>query len=306
MEKRAFLISVALSALSMYLVYQYISGEEAELIKNYGKENFKNVVVASRDILQYETIRPTDINVIQIPRAVAPGNRIDTPSDVIDAVAAVPIASGEFVLDNKIISKNVYSGLDTQIALGKRAISIPVSPKSSLNYLIRPGNRIDLAAHFEYKTPGHSISEVKVFMQDLLVLASGRTIQSAAPSGVDQSMLRSILEQVKKSAPKMDEGEVKETFNFAKTDPAYQTITLEVTPTQAQQLVYVMATFADSLVILLRHVDDRQLAHVETTNLEDVMGEDSYMVRSNRVPPPKAIPRIRFYDFVGEQRKGVE
>ena len=40
----------------MFLVYQYLSGQDAELQDKYG--TFFPMVIASRDILQYETIRP--------------------------------------------------------------------------------------------------------------------------------------------------------------------------------------------------------------------------------------------------------
>ena len=237
---------------------------------------------------------------MRVPKAMEPPGRIGDPKDVIDAVAAVPIVKGEQILDNKIISKNIYSGLDTQITTGKRAISIPVNVKSAVGYMLRPGNRIDLAAHFEYKSTGSSISEVKIFMEDLLVLASGRTIQPTPPAGVDMSLMRSVLSSKDLPSPP-DPQDVRETLNFAKTDPNYQTVTLEVTPRQAQMIDYVMTVFGDSIVCLLRHSDDRVLPRTPTTNLYDVMGPESFLVRGNKLPPPRNIPRPKFYDYVGDQ-----
>lgn len=87
MERRALLISLGLSLLSMYLVIQYLSGKEAELQDQYG--TFYSMAIAAKDILQYQTIRPTDIEVIKVPKAMAPLGRIENPKDVIDAIAAV-------------------------------------------------------------------------------------------------------------------------------------------------------------------------------------------------------------------------
>jgi Flp pilus assembly protein CpaB len=125
MERKAILISAVLSLVAMYIVYSYISTENAKLEDDYGK--FFPIVVSTRDILQYETIRPTDVEVIRIPKALLPEGNIADPNDLIDSIAAVPITKGEHLLDNKVISKNVYSGLDTQIAQGRRAMSIPVN-----------------------------------------------------------------------------------------------------------------------------------------------------------------------------------
>jgi pilus assembly protein CpaB len=299
MERRAFLLSAGLSVLAMYLVYQYLTTKDAELQALYGMP-YKKMVVARRDILQYETIRPTDVEEVTVPNAMIPPGMIESVQDVIDAVAAIPIQKGEEVLDTKIISKNIYSGLDTQVSLGKRAISVPVNTKSAVGFMLRPGNRVDLAAYFEYKAQGTDIAEVKVFIQDLMVLASGRTIQNNTPKGVDQSLLAEIQKdknvRISKNSP-----DVKDTLDYVKSDSLFQTVTLEVTAEQAQKIVYVMSVYGDSLTLLLRNGDDRQLAHMGTTNFLDVMGEDSYYVRGGKQRPLKAAPRPKFYDYIGDQ-----
>jgi len=284
----------------MFLVWQYLSNEDRRLNEAYG--TFYTMVVANRDILQYETLRPTDVDTVKVPTAMVPPGLIASQQDVVDSIAAVPISKGEQILDNKIISKNVYSGLDRQIGIGKRAISIPVNFKSGVGYLLRPGNRIDLAAHFEYKTPGANISEVKVFLQDLLILAAGRTIQTESPKAVDQSLVRSVVA----SNNQTPVDEIRDTLNYAKTDSNYQTVTVEVTPDQAQKIAYVQTTYADALLALLRHTDDRAISSAgSTTNMIDVMGNESYFVRGDKMPPPRSVPRVRFYDFVGDQAVGV-
>jgi Flp pilus assembly protein CpaB len=292
------MMSLAIAAFAGYMVWSYISDKDAELRDMYAVKF--PMVVASRDILQYQTIRPTDIEVVSVPKAMAPFGRISEPKDVIDAVAAVPIQKGEHVLDNKVISKNVYSGLNTQIGLGRRAISIPVNVKSSVAFQIRPGNRVDLAAHFEYKAKAANISEVKVFLQDLLVLAAGKTIQPIAPKGVDQKYLRALMGQIGTEGPKTTE-EAREILNFAKSESNYLTVSLEVTPEQAQRIVYVMTVFPDSIILLLRHSDDRTLDRIPTANIYDVMGPESYLVKGNQRPPPRAVPRPKFFDYVGDQ-----
>jgi pilus assembly protein CpaB len=300
MERRAFLISISLSVFAMYMVYQYVTSQDKKMQDEFG--TFFPMVVASRDILQFETIRPTDIETIRVPAAMKPPGLIADPKDVIDAVAAVPLVKGEQVLDNKIISKNVYSGLDTQIAVGRRAISIPVNVKSSLGYMLRPGDRVDMATYFEYKTQNAPINEEKVFLQDILVLASGRTIQPSPPHGVDQNLIRAVAEEY---PIYKDPNEIRDMLNHAKNDMMFQTVTFEVTPIQAQVIVYVMSVFNDAITVMLRHPDDRQLDRRPTTNLADVMGPESYLVRGKKLPPPRAIPRPRFYDLRGNQQIGV-
>lgn len=297
-ERRAIILSFCLSLLAMYLVWEYVSNEETRMQSEFGVT--MNIVVAKRDILQYETIRPNDVATLTVPAKFLPPGLILNQEDVYDSVAAVPISNGEFILDNKIISKNIYSGLDTQVGRGKRAMSVPVNVRSSVGYMLRPGNRVDLAALFEYKAAGQNVKEIKVFQQDLLVLASGRTIQSEPPRGVDQNIIKGLLNQTDPAIPKAEK-ELRETLNYAKTDSNYQTVTLEVTPEQSQIITYVMSTYADSLSLLLRNSDDRALERNGTTTLNDVMGPDSYMVRGEKAPPLRAAPRAKFFDYQGDQ-----
>lgn len=294
MEKRAFTLSVGLSLFAMYLVYQYVETEESRLEELYGKDSMTNLVVASRDILQYQTIRPTDLAVITVPRALRPTGQIFYPKDVFDAVAAIPIKKGEFILDNKVVSKNVYSGLDTQISLGKRAISVPVNDKTGVGFHLRPGNRVDLAARFEYRAKNVATDELKVFMQDILVLAVGRTIQTESPRAVDLRVLSTIATNEETGPTRK---EVKETLDFVKTDADYETVTLELTPPQAQMLIFVMSIYG-APTMFLRNPNDRSTSQRPTTNLEDVMGKDSYYVRHRKLPPPRAMPQPQGYDFV--------
>lgn len=300
MERRAFTISISLSLFAMYLVYQYVSTQDKKMQDEFG--TFFPMVVASRDILQFETIRPTDIETIRVPAAMKPPGLITDPKDVIDAVAAVPLVKGEQVLDNKIISKNIYSGLDTQIAVGRRAISIPVNVKNSIGYQLKPGDRVDFATFFEYKTQAAPINEVKVFMQDMMVMAVGRTIQTNPPKGVDQNIMRSVAEQFETYK---DPNEVRDMVNHAKNEMQYQTATFEVTPQQAQIITYVLTVFNDGIWVMLRHPDDRQIDRRPTTNLADVLGPESFLMRKKSLPPPRAIPRPRFFDLRGNQQYGV-
>lgn len=301
-EQRAFLISISISLVAMYLVYQYIKTQDDALMRAYGTRY--NITVAKRDIMQYETIRPTDVELLSVPAEVVDGKLgfIYSLEEVVESVAAVPISKGEFLLDNKIISKNIYSGLEKQISRERRAISIPVNLRSAVGFHLRPGSRVDLAAHFEYKSNGGNSSEVKVFLQDLLVLASGRTIQSEAPKAVDQQMVKEVSSVPLSDSTRPSETEVREAMNYAKTDSTYQTITLEVTPQQAQMIAFVHSVYGETLTVLLRHSDDRQLEQTPTTNLFSVMGPDSYLVKGGRQAPMRAAPRVKFYDYMGEEK----
>ena len=304
-ERRALMLSVGLSVLAMYLVFQYIQGQKSTLEDQYGIATSKLMVVTTRDILMYETIKPSDVTTVRVPKAMIPPGMLEDPKDVVDAVAAVPMMKGEQLLDNKVISKNVYSGLDTQITIGRRAMSIPVNTRSANAYLMRPGNRVDVAAFFEYQEGATKIAEVKVFLQDLLVLAVGRTIQTRPPIAVDLNILRGLMSKFNFG----DSGDLRgalESLNHAKTDTRYPTCTLEVTPNQAQILAYVQTVFSDGVNFYLRHTDDRLTPRRSTTNIREVLGPESLMNRGKKLPPSMPVPRVKFYDLQGGSRIPIQ
>jgi Flp pilus assembly protein CpaB len=304
-ERRALMLSVGLACLAMYLVFQYIQGQKEKLEDEFGLATSKLMVVTTRDILMYETIKPSDVTTVRVPKAMIPPGMLEDPKDVVDAVAAVPMMKGEQVLDNKVISKNVYSGLDTQITLGRRAISIPVNPRSANAFLMRPGNRVDVAAFFEYQEGPMKVAEVKVFLQDLLVLAAGRTIQTKPPLAVDLNILRGLMSKFNFG----DSGDLRgalESLNHAKSESTYPTATLEVTPNQAQILAYVQTVFAEGMTFYLRHTDDRSTIRRSTTNLREVLGPESLMNRGKKLPPAMPVPRVKFYDMQGGSRIPIQ
>jgi Flp pilus assembly protein CpaB len=146
----------------------------------------------------------------------------------------------------------------------------------------------------EYRANNINTNELKLFLQDMLVLAAGRTIQPEAPLGVDQRIINAIAPDNSPETKK----EMKETLEFAKTDANYETVTIEATPEEAQILIYVMSVYKE-LQVVLRNPDDRKTERRTTTNMRDVMGEDSYYVKHRQLPPPALVPQPEGYDFVG-------
>ncbi|MFM8270661.1 MAG: hypothetical protein ACKN9V_10780, partial [Pseudomonadota bacterium] len=134
--------------------------------------------------------------------------------------------------------------------------------------------------------------------QDLLVLASGRTIQAEAPKAVDQQIISQLMNDKNPEIPK-NKTEIRETLNYAKTDANYATVTLEVTPDQAQTIAFVMSTYGGTLTLLMRNADDRTISSKRNQTLEDVMGPDSFFVRGPKQKEAAPAPKVKFNDFQG-------
>lgn len=120
-------------------------------------------------------------------------------------------------------------------------MSIAVDEVNSVSGMLQPGDRIDLL--FSVRPPGAAGLPVggeitTTLMQDLSVLATGRQVRP----GVDE------------------------------TNPGryFTTITVEVTPEQAQRLI--VAQRAGKLTAMLRHPDDRQPVGQRLHDVKSLLG----------------------------------
>lgn len=126
-----------------------------------------------------------------------------------------------------------------QIAKDKRAITIPVSQTSSVAHFISPGSRVDVIATmtFDDKTgDGTALEVTKTLLQNIRVIAVGKNISR-----------QNYLDNQSKG---------------------YSTVTLEVTPIQAETLVFAMDKGAGQLTLLLRHPENNENINIPAVSWE--------------------------------------
>ncbi|MBS1983988.1 MAG: Flp pilus assembly protein CpaB [Bdellovibrionales bacterium] len=268
-QSKAFITSIAFAGLAMILVYFYVSQREDSLNAEFGSK--VPVVVASRDINEMEQIQANMLQVIEVPKKFAQPGANGDKKTFEGSVAASPVRQGEQVLMTKVLLKGAETGLASQVAVTRRALSVPVNDVSGVTRLLKPGDRIDLISNITYRTPTGPESEVKTIMQDVHVLAVGELIQNNIPSAFEDDPVAGTRKAVNLRGNR--------TFN---------TVTVEVTPNDAQSLILVMQSGAE-LFMSLRNPVDRVIASIPTTTVDEVLGPNSKkaeMERRNRPAPP--------------------
>lgn len=249
----------------MLLVYFYISEKEAAIKAEFGTD--VAVVVAARDINEFEQLQANMLTTQVVPKKFAqPGSNSD-PSVFLTSgsVAAAPIRKGEQILLTKVLLKGAETGLSTQVGVTKRALSIPVNEVTGVTKLLKPGDRVDIVSNVPYQNPtGGQDSEVKTVLQDINVLAVGEVIQNQIPSVFEEDPLTSTKRAVNLRGSR-----------------AFNTVTVEVTPIEAQSLIFVIQSGAE-LFLTLRNPIDRYVASIPTTTVDEVLGENSKKSRRSR------------------------
>jgi len=132
------------------------------------------------------------------------------------------LGAGDTILwSDLMVAGTGHRTLATILTPGMRAVAVPADPPSTLGGLLRPGDRVD--AFLTLERPGSSELVTVALLQNLLVLATGDDVGAQLEDGRRGGGPRT-------------------------------TVTVEVTPGQAQVLTHAMARGAIRLV--LRNPDD--------------------------------------------------
>ena len=263
-ESRTLWISLACGLLAAFLIYSYSQEKKAEYDKQYGATT--NVIIARSDIREMATIDDTMLEVTQRPQDFVEPGAVKEIEVAVGQVAAVPIKKGEQVLTTKLLHPGPETGIALQVAPEKRAITIPVDETRGVAKLIRPGDRVDIYAAFEVGKGNNVRREVSVMMADVVILATGLNIMNSIPR----------LQELD------NQGNI-QTTNLT-GDTKYNTVTVEATPREAQDLIYLISTGASNIYFALRNPNDRKPpGRVPSSN------SDSVLQRVGIAPDPNLI-----------------
>lgn len=222
------LAALGFGAVAMYGARGYIAGQIAiERERLQPRRDEIEVVVAKRELRRGDLVSPDTMAVRRVPREFVPGTVVspDRFDGYVGARLNGPLRGGEPLLHTSMDGVDAAS-FSAKVRQGIRALTIGVDEINSMSGMMQPGDRIDL--HFSARPPlrpgAPPPTELTVpLLQDVLVLATGRQVR-----------------------PSPDDGP---------GGRGYTSITVEVTPAQAQRLI--VAQRSGRLTALLRNRDDR-------------------------------------------------
>jgi pilus assembly protein CpaB len=221
-NKWVYLWAIVFGLLTTFLVYRFLVSVE----KKATADLTEKVVVVAHDIAPRSSLTKEMLVTKNLPAEYIHTQALREIEDAVGCISLTSLVEGEQLLKSKIAFKNeIKNGLAYLIPEGKRALSMLVDEVSGVAGLLKPGDRVDVAAIISISDgkEGEVLSSL-IVLQNIPILAVGKN---------------------------MDEKSRKaETDNSGK-----KTITLEVTVKEAQSLL--LASQKGSLRLLLRSpVDD--------------------------------------------------
>lgn len=235
MRGKGFIIAaIALGLLTTGLAYIYFSQAEKRPSAPPVEETSTRVpvVYALRDIPGQQVISAMMLTVKNIEAEMVNPDVFSSIDEVEGQFSRVAIKSGSPILRTQLFDGDRLSYV---IPKGRRAVTIVVDNTGSVSYLVKPGDIVDVIGTFSEEFAGEDVA--KIIVQNAQVVAIGQ-------------IYRSLKEKQT------------ETAEEDKPPVVFDTVTLAVTPGEAEQLI-LGADKAMRFRLILRNPDS--LATVWTT-----------------------------------------
>lgn len=209
-------LTLACGAAAFFGSQRYLA-DRAAAVERRWEERYRpvTVLVASHDLPTGKVLRESDLARREMPTAFVPGGAM-TPDAIAQAIGqqlVFALRRGDALSSSHLAGREGPT-LAARLQRGTRAVTVPVDEVSSQAGLVRPGDRIDLMLAEERTEQGGRCVVVRPLLEAVSVLATGQT-------------QRPLPRSAAALAADLGDGSL---------SPEYSTITLDVTPEQAQAL----------------------------------------------------------------------
>lgn len=219
--------------------------------------NMATIFVALEDIPTGDPITAQVIKLEQWPKDKVPPGALTRLEDVENRRPKTKIYKGAPILENQLLPKGANQGATAQIPKGYRVVAVKVDDVSGSASLIRPGDRVDVLAHF----------------------------QRNVGKGIDVTKTQTILEDIKVFAVN-DVYDLDAAGNEKKLSA--KTISLLVTPAQGEKLT--LAAEMGKIRLVMRSFEDDGQGGGRGAVPEDLFGSSEASDRKKDDPAPPSRP----------------
>lgn len=229
-ENKLILVSIIAGIIAAILFFYYFSNLEQNI-----KEKMEpiKVVAAAKYIPSYTRLEKEMLKTIEIPKKMINNANIFKVEEVEGKITLVPFIEDEPILENKLSRKG--NELNVMISTGLRATSVAVDEESGIGYMIRPGDYVDVLLTFQDfdTTFGKGVLKTATILQDVKVIAIGSQ------------------------------------FSLDKKNVTYSSITLALTPEEAELLTF--AKEKGKISFTLRALGDRTKEKIKQVSFVDLL-----------------------------------
>lgn len=269
-------LAVVASGAAIFVLFQLVDSYQSRVQSADQLVQSSYAIVAQRDLFPGLTITEDDVVLLEIPDDVVPINGFANPQEVVGRIPRERILANEFVRRERLADKNLGTGLNALISQGSRAISIDIDDGRGLSGFLNPGNYVDVLVTIVPDTKDEP-PETRTILQTLQVLAvRGRLVRDHT----DLSAPGALPGAEGEPAPPPQR-------TAQRRQSVAPSVTLQVTPDQAEQIAH--ADAKGTITLVLRNDLDLQEHPTDGVTIAEIIEkEDVVQVRHARPPePPK-------------------
>ena len=262
MNKILLIVGIMLGVVTAWLLYSYTSQLERAQISAPFIKLSSTVSLSTGDVLD-----ANHLDSVSLPEkfsSLASFAVPDTPDNrswIIGKRVNKDIKAGS-LLQYDFFSDEPETRFSATIEENKRAMTIPVSPSSAVSYFVEPGSSVDLVGTLRLELS----KDIEVPIPSNIRENIGSQA-TTAPHIISRSITKTLLQNVKVLA--VGRATTRGSY-LGVVEEGYRTITIEVTPYQAEKLIFAMSNVLSELVILLRNPADTSVEDVPIVNWKDL------------------------------------
>lgn len=256
-QRMVLIISVVIGLIAFWLTREYFQARSREFAKEreelLSAERRMDVLAAGHELPAGTVIQKKDLKMKpSLARDVGKNTVLpDEVEQIIGKKLKYSMDTGETVLWSYVdVPYRPGSGLGPMVSTGMRAFSIAISGAAGVSGLLRPNDRVDVLGSFTFPSKANAQQMEWVtltILQDVTILATGQMLAG----GRDEAGSRSV-------------------------SGGYNTVTMEVTPREAELLAFV-ENIRGHLTLALRNPGDvsyeRDLPQINFDKLQDELPE---------------------------------
>lgn len=206
---RAAVASVAAAALGVTFGVYSLTSANAQIAQT--KENLVNVVVAANEIPSGSTITAESLKTIEVPSAYVSSGAVSNAEDFVGQTAITRIDANTQITNSSVAGGRNTGSLANSLAAGYKAVTISVDSVQGFSGMLRAGDTVDVL------TTSSSMggSGLERITGSALVIALDGNLFTQSTGGTTA---------------------MGSTSSSSNTSSSYSTITLEVTPNEADAI----------------------------------------------------------------------
>lgn len=269
-SKWVLLLGIVLGLIAAALTYVKVG--DKEVIDVSGQDFLK--LESGQNLAAGDRLLPEMLTAVTVPIdfgemqsvAVPYSIEIEAWLDNNDVRVSSDIPAGSFILHEHLID-DPNDRFANVISVKGRAMSIPVSEITAVSYFIEPGSRVDVLTTLSLEQQTPLAATPTSFAEQ------AQNLDSQFPTGVAALNTRVVTRTIMQNMLVLAVGQATTRNAYLNSGRGYGSITLDVTPEEAEMLTFLMSQSQGGFNLVLRNPVNTEIQAIEEVSWDTVVNQ---------------------------------